>query len=554
VPCAKAARLEGDTGSTRPHSVPIISSMPAGLPLRSRLVLLCALALLACAGPALGAGTARAAGQQVQTWDLASRFVSPKDAVFNLTPAQAAEAGPGGLRTAVVLPENYTPEHCWPVLYLLHGAGTPTEWLGSLDLIKQLNAIVVIPGGGDGQFTNWYNNGRRSPAWERWVFEELIPTVQSRLPICAGRESHAIAGTSMGGFAALLLASQRPDYFGSAASFSGMINIARPEIQIGFNTYKPVWGPPNGFYASGHNPTELVGNLRSTRVLVEVGNLSPYGPEDIDYGQARLVELVAVAQAKDFVAAARRSHLDIRYEQHTGIHTVPNFRESFTRMLAWNPFAAALPAPASWTYATVSQRGTVWGYAYRFTSPPTVLEAFSATKAGLEVRGAGRVAITPPAGKRFTATLPFRYAKGKATRLRGGDTTTTTKAKALPVNLTMTPPKPTLTQSITVRFRTDRKLLPTQTYQVLARQQTADCGVSSDVRVFAPTKGKVVKVRIAPGAGQGHPANRWCLSTGKVELIIVGRKSTGVQLGTFIGEVAFRTVTKAPKKTKKRKS
>jgi|GEM_PF-1934298 len=524
------------------------------MPLRLRsarsLVPVAILAALAFLSGGPHAATARA--QTVQEWDLTSKFVSPKDAVFNLSPSLAATSGPTGLRTAVVLPDGYTPDHCWPVLYLLHGAGTPTEWLGSLDLVKRLHAIVVIPGGGDGQFVNWYNNGRRTPAWERWVFEELIPTVNSRLPICDGRASHAIAGTSMGGFAALFLAAQRPDYFGSAASFSGMINIARPEIQIGYNFYKTIWGPPNGFYATGHNPTQMVDNLRSTRTLVDVGNLTPYGPDDVDFGQARLVELVAIAQAKDFVAAARKAHVDVTYQQHNGIHTVPNFRESFTNMLAWNPFAP-VSTPTTWKYTTVAQRGAAWGYQYRFAAAPQVLEAFSASPAGLEVRGAGRVTITPPGGKAFTARLPFRYAGGKVSKLSGGSTQTQTKATTLPVNLTMTPRIPGVAQSINVRFRTDRKLKPTQTYQVLARQQTADCGVSSAVRVYAPRKGQVVNVRIAPGADQGHPANRWCLSTGKVELIVVPRKSKGVLLGAFLGEVAFRTSTKAAKTPAKKK-
>ncbi|MCW2985280.1 MAG: hypothetical protein JWR63_2850 [Conexibacter sp.] len=509
--------------------------------LPARALLVAAAVLLALL--ALGSRPPAAhADQQVQSWDLPSKFVSPTDAVFNLSPSLAATSGPTGLRTWVVLPDGYTPSHCWPVLYLLHGSGTPTEWLGSVDLMKQMKAIVVIPGGGDGQFTNWYANGKRSPAWERWFFEELMPTVQSRVPVCPDRASHAIAGTSMGGFGALFLASQKPEYFGSAASFSGMLNVKRPEVQIGFNFYKMIWGPPNGFYASGHNPTELIDNLRSTRVLAEVGNLSPYGPSDTDFGQARLVELVAIAQTKDFVAAARKAKVDVRYEQHTGIHTFPNFRESFTRMLAWNPFAPVTSAPSTWKYSKVSQRGTVWGYGYRFAAPPTVLETFSASKAGLVGQGTGRVTLTTPAGKRVVAKLPFRYANGKVTKIAADKTAGNGKATTLPVNVTMTPRKPKLGQAITVRFRTDRKLKPTQTYQVLARQQTGDCGVSSAVRVYAPQKGRVVKVRIKPGIGAGHTAGQWCLSTGKVELLVVGRKSTGVVLGTFIGEVAFKTV------------
>ena len=513
----------------------MLSARTSPIPRALLAALAAMLVLCACAAPAARAD------QQVQSWDLTSKFVSPTDAAFNLTPALAATSGPTGLRTWVVLPDGYTPDRCWPVLYLLHGSGTPTEWLGSVDLMKSMKAIVVIPGGGDGQFTNWYENGKRSPAWERWFFDELMPTVQSRVNVCGDRASHAIAGTSMGGFGALFLASQRPDYFGSAGSFSGMLNIARPEVQIGFNFYKMIWGPPNGFYATGHNPTELAANLRGTRVFASTGNLTPYGPSDVDFGQARLVELVAIAQTKDFMTAARKAKVDAHYEQHLGIHTVPNFRESFTRMLAWNPFAP-VKTPSAWTYSTVAQRGSAWGYQYKFAAAPKVLETFKQSKAGLDVTGAGRVTLTTPAGKRATGTLPFRFTKGKVVKLSGADGSGKAKAITLPVNVTMTPHKPKLGQTINVRFRTDRKLKATETYQVLARQQTADCGVTSAVRVYAPQKGRVVKVKIKPGATPGHPVNQWCLSTGKVELIVVPKKSTGVVLGTFIGEVAFKTV------------
>lgn len=493
---------------------------------------------------AVAAAPTAGADQQVQTWDLPSKFVRPADAVFNLSPSLAAASGPTGLRTWVVLPDGYTSSRCWPVLYLLHGSGTPTEWLGSTDLMKSMKAVVVIPGGGDGQFTNWWQNGKRSPAWERWFFEELMPTVSSRVNVCADRSSHAIAGTSMGGFGALLLASQRPDYFGSAGSFSGMLNIARPEVQIGYNFYKMIWGPPNGFYASGHNPTELAANLRSTRVFTSTGDLTPYDANDTDFGQARLVELVAIAQTKDFMAAAKKAKVNAVFQQHRGIHTPPNFRESFTRMLAWNPFASVAAAPSSWTYTTVAQRGQAWGYQYRFAAPPATLETLSLAKGALTVKGTGRVTITTPDGKKVSAAAPFRYAKGKVTRLSSSKDGGRTKATTLPVNVTMTPRKPKLGQAITVRFRTDRKLKPTETYQVLARQQTPDCGVSSAVRVYKPKKDAVVRVRIKPGAGAGHPADQWCLATGKVEVIIVPKSAKGIVLGTFIGEVAFKTVSR----------
>ena len=76
-----------------------------------------------------------------------------------------------------------------------------------------------MPEGDRGFYTNWWNDGRRGdPGWERYDLEELIPLVERRFRIRRARRWHAIAGLSMGGMGTMYLASQRPHYFGSAAS------------------------------------------------------------------------------------------------------------------------------------------------------------------------------------------------------------------------------------------------------------------------------------------------------------------------------------------------
>jgi S-formylglutathione hydrolase FrmB len=65
-----------------------------------------------------------------------------------------------------------------------------------------------------------------------------------------------------GGFGALYLASQRPDYFGTAASFPGVIALTDPIIELGFSAYSDVWGPAGGLgIPSSYDPpqTEKIG-------------------------------------------------------------------------------------------------------------------------------------------------------------------------------------------------------------------------------------------------------------------------------------------------------
>src|SRR5207244_7312533 len=110
--------------------------------------------------------------------------------------------------------------------------------------------------------------GTRSPGWERYHLEELIPFIERKFRIRRGRRWHAIAGLSMGGEGAMFYATQRPGYFGSAASFSGVLSLQRPEWPTGFDTqgehHVDVYEAPDGQRCDrrGHHPTAPAQHLR----------------------------------------------------------------------------------------------------------------------------------------------------------------------------------------------------------------------------------------------------------------------------------------------------
>jgi S-formylglutathione hydrolase FrmB len=322
----------------------------------------------------------------------------------------------------VLLPDGYTPTRRWPVLYLLHGHGDAYDYWanperGNLaEIARGLPAIVVMPEAARGWYANWWNGGRRGgPAWERYHLDELIPLVEARLPILPERRWHAIAGLSMGGEGAIYYASQRPGYFGSAASFSGVLSLQRPEWPTAFETqgehYADVFGDPSAqrFYTAGHDPTALAENLRWTRLYVTVGDGVPAAssPDEVRNVVGQLAERELRTHADDFVAAARAAGADVTYEPRTGIHDWPYWRAALAAALRWGFFSPVASDPATWSFSTVAQDGEAWGWRFHFVAPPE--EVFTLRRMGDAVvgTGSGTVELTPPCGPTLRLGVPF---------------------------------------------------------------------------------------------------------------------------------------------------
>jgi S-formylglutathione hydrolase FrmB len=364
------------------------------------------------AGPAYGA-------QTLVTWKhTTSRFADPASSPFNGVPADAP-AKPQALPVNVLLPNGFTRARRYPVLYLLHGHGDSYwSWYAAsngdlLHTAAGFPGIVVMPEAGQGWYADWWNGGKRgSPGWESYHLRELIPLVERRLPIRRGRRWHAIAGLSMGGEATMYYASQLPGYFGSAAAFSPPVSTQRLEWPAGFNTqgqdYDTVFGPVDGFYATGHNPLKLVANLRWTRMFVGVGDGTPASPDDADnlFGQAAERELRA--QADEFVPAAQAAGASVEYDRRPGVHDWPYWRQYLRDAIGWGLFKPVVWHPPAWTFTTAMRRSTAWGYSLAFASAPDGLEIFSFANGRLSASGSGRVTVRGPHRCRLVAKLPFK--------------------------------------------------------------------------------------------------------------------------------------------------
>ena len=126
---------------------------------------------------------------------------------------------------AVLLPSGYQPSERYPVLYLLHGLnGTCREWstrskLGIHALPYRM--VIIMPDAG----SSWYVNAKMAERarFEDFIVQDLPRIVASKYGIDTART--AIAGYSMGGYGAIMLALRHPSRYRIAGSLSGAINF-----------------------------------------------------------------------------------------------------------------------------------------------------------------------------------------------------------------------------------------------------------------------------------------------------------------------------------------
>jgi enterochelin esterase family protein len=125
----------------------------------------------------------------------------------------------------------------YPVLYLLHGAGsTETSWtergkaqviIDNLIADGKIKPLVVVmpfgfavqraPGAARGDASE---NKMQREGFTKDFFEDVVPLVDSKYRVYADRDHRAIAGLSLGGAQALALGLTHLDLFSRVAAFS----------------------------------------------------------------------------------------------------------------------------------------------------------------------------------------------------------------------------------------------------------------------------------------------------------------------------------------------
>jgi S-formylglutathione hydrolase FrmB len=346
---------------------------------------------------------------------------------------------PGLPKADVLLPAGYDPDKRYPLLFLLHGLGGSYAFYqqqGLLPELYHLNAIVVMPDGGpSGWYADWWNDGERgNPSWETYELDDVLPTILARYPIRSARPYHAIAGISMGGLGAAYLGGRLPGFFGTVATLSGFVDpqllgtVVQPAMAAISNGFLsgprsgrdkdpvPIYGPPNGFYADGHNPEKLAVNLRQTRVYDTTGtgipNLASVGVilagfveeiADATWEEAGLIYPMSVR----YYNALNAAGVNVTYQVHSGGHDLPSFHKELKALIAWGLFKPVPTHPSSWTNKTVATNGRLWDIGYRFATPPSAVVTFSRSGPTLSISAAGSpVTITSADGCRIRTQTP----------------------------------------------------------------------------------------------------------------------------------------------------
>lgn len=129
------------------------------------------------------------------------------------------------MRYHVLLPVGYDIARRYPVLWLLHGlGGSDANWVELTTLVRDAAPypmIVVLPAVGD----SWYVNAVHDTAQraEDYIVRELPAAIGERYSIDATRQ--AIAGLSMGGYGAVMLALRHPGRYRIAGGLSAALSV-----------------------------------------------------------------------------------------------------------------------------------------------------------------------------------------------------------------------------------------------------------------------------------------------------------------------------------------
>lgn len=162
----------------------------------------------------------------------------------------------------VIMPVHVAAAQKLPVVYLLHGGGGGFhDWSNYSDVARyaERGLILVMP---EGNYS-YYMNSVEHPQdrYEDYIVHDLIADVEQRFPVLTSRANRAIAGVSMGGFGAVVLALKHPDLFVFAGGLSPALDVpSRPFSmrRIGqWRDYSAIFGPWKGKARHENDPYTL---------------------------------------------------------------------------------------------------------------------------------------------------------------------------------------------------------------------------------------------------------------------------------------------------------
>lgn len=214
------------------------------------------------------------------------------------------------------------------VLWLLHGRSDDhTMWTRrtSIERYATDHGIAVVMPSVDRSFYIDMVQGHR---YGTFIREELPAKARRFFPLSSRRDDNFVAGLSMGGYGAFLLALSQPDRFAAAASLSGALDMATragalSEDDDGAAEIRRVFGPPEDVRGSDHDLLALAARA------VEAGH--------------RLPRLYAWCGTEDFLwddnlafrDHARQLEIPLTWEEGPGDHSWGYWDRGIERVLQW---------------------------------------------------------------------------------------------------------------------------------------------------------------------------------------------------------------------------
>ncbi len=163
----------------------------------------------------------------------------------------------------VIIPARIAANQKFPVLYLLHGGGGGfRDWSNYSDVAQyaERGLILVMPEANNSYYTN--SADRPQDRYEDYIVHDLIADVEGRFPAAADRAHRGIAGISMGGFGAVVLALKHPDLFVFAGGLSSALDVPSRPFSIKrvgqYRQHSSIFGPWGSESRRASDPFVLV--------------------------------------------------------------------------------------------------------------------------------------------------------------------------------------------------------------------------------------------------------------------------------------------------------
>lgn len=216
-----------------------------------------------------------------------------------------------------------------PVLWLLHGMSDDhTIWARRTSIERyaaETGLAVIMPAAN----LSWYQDMASGPLYGTFLREELPAIAQSFFPLSPERKDNFVAGLSMGGYGAFLLAFTQPERFAAAASLSGALDIANDS-----RSNDPHW---RTVMRAAFGEVEKIRGGKSDLFPLAEKLARSRGPKPALYACCGTKDFLLEGN-RHFAARAKKAGLPLAYEEHPDAdHDWDYWDRQIQRVLEWLP-------------------------------------------------------------------------------------------------------------------------------------------------------------------------------------------------------------------------